>query len=71
MKRITFVKIYDGKVHLTERRIDEEELNKTFDECVESFEKVCKEFGEFERDGYVSAKGNALGIMYMLEVEDV
>ena len=70
MKRITFIKIYDDKVHLNENSITEEKLNKTFDECVESFEKVCKEFGEFERNGYISAKGNALGTIYMLEVED-
>lgn len=72
-QKVIFAKVFkDGEIKKEEKICNtEDEMMKCFDECVESFEEFCKEFGTFERYKYLSASGEALGIACAVMVENI
>lgn len=71
MKKVIYMKFFEnGEMTKSEKVCnDVDGLVKTYDECVDDFCSVCKEYGEFSED-LCYAEGNALGTTYKVLVVD-
>lgn len=72
MKKVIYMKFFEnGEMTKSEKVCNDfDDLAKTYDECVDDFCSVCKEYGQFSEEDLYCAEGNALGVTYKVLVVD-